>query len=267
VEPAGQMPEFFLSVIIPAYNEGERIGATLDKVREYLASKRFIAEVVVVDDGSTDNTAGLLRAVEARWPKFRILTNTVNRGKGFSVRRGVLEAKGSLILFTDADLSGPIEEADKLMAALESAQADAAVASRALNRSLVGVRQPWRREYAGRFYNVLVRLFTGLRIRDTQCGLKLFRRDSTRHAFESQQVTGFGFDPELLFLIERRGGRVVEVPVRWNDNPATKVHFLRDSARMFLDLVALLWRARVGKYGDLVPGTGGLIDRRTGKNP
>jgi len=252
------MAGVLLSVVIPAYNEGERIGATLDKIRKYLASKRFIAEVVVVDDGSTDTTPGLLRAAETCWPELRILTNTRNGGKGFSVRRGVLEARGTFVLFTDADLSGPIEEADKLIAALESAQADAAVASRALNRSLVGVHQPWRREYAGRFFNVLVRLFTGLKIRDTQCGLKLFRRASTRHAFESQQVAGFGFDPELLFLIERRGGRVVEVPARWNDNPATKVRFLRDSARMFLDLVALLWRARTGKYGDLAPGSGTL---------
>jgi glycosyltransferase involved in cell wall biosynthesis len=254
------MPEAFLSVVIPAYNEGERIGATLDKIREYLASKCFVAEVLVVDDGSTDNTAGLLRAVAARWSEFRILTNTRNRGKGFSVRRGVLEANGAFVLFTDADLSGPIGEADKLMQALESAGADAAVGSRALNRSLVGVRQPWRREYAGRFFNLLVRFFTGLRIRDTQCGLKLFRRGSTRHAFESLQVTGFGFDPELLFLIERRGGNVVEVPVRWNNNPATKVHFLRDSIQMFLDLVTLRWRAWAGKYGDLAPRTGGPGD-------
>ncbi len=241
------MPELFLSVVIPAYNEAERIETTLDKIRSYLASKRFLAEVVVVDDGSTDGTPGLLRTAAARWPELRTLTNHPNRGKGFSVRRGVLEAEGVFVLFTDADLSAPIEEADNLIAALESAQADAAVGSRALDRSLIGVRQPWRREYAGRFFNLLVRLFTGLKIHDTQCGLKLFRRDSTRRAFENQQVTGFGFDPELLFLIERWGGKVVEVPVRWNDNPATKVHFLRDSTRMFLDLIALRWRAWAGK--------------------
>jgi len=246
------MPELFLSVVIPAYNEAKRIGTTLDKIRNYLASKRFLAEVVVVDDGSTDDTPALLHSAAAGWPELRRLTNHPNRGKGFSVRRGVLEARGTVVLFTDADLSAPIEEADKLMAALESAQADAAIGSRALDRSLIGVRQPWRREYAGRFFNLLVRLFTGLKIQDTQCGLKLFRRDSTRYAFEAQHVTGFGFDPELLFLIERGGRKVVEVPVRWNDNPATKVRFLHDSTRMFLDLIALRWRAWAGKYEDLV---------------
>jgi dolichyl-phosphate beta-glucosyltransferase len=248
--PLAHMFEVFLSVVIPAYNEAQRIGPTLDTIRNYLASKRFIAEVVVVDDGSTDDTPGLLWAAAAQWPELRTLTNQPNRGKGFSVRRGVLEAKGAFVLFTDADLSAPVEETDKLMSALESAGADAAVGSRALDRSLIGVRQPRPREYAGRFFNLLVRLFTGLRIHDTQCGLKLFRRDSTRRAFEALQVRGFGFDPVVLFLIERWGGKVVEVPVHWNDNPATKVHFLRDSTRMFLDLIALRWRAWVGKYED-----------------
>jgi hypothetical protein len=140
VEPTGHPPEVFFSIVIPAYNEEQRIGTTLDKIRNYLVLKPFTAEMVVVDDGSMDNTPGLLRAAAARWPQFRILTNPRNRGKGFSVRRGVLEAKGAFILFTDADPSGPIEEADKLMAALESGQADAAVASRALDRSLIGVR-------------------------------------------------------------------------------------------------------------------------------
>ncbi len=246
------MSDPFLSIVIPAYNEALRLGNTLARIRHYIQSKNFPVELIVVDDGSSDGTAELLREAAAHWPGLRVLANGRNCGKGFSVRRGVLEARGTFILFTDADLSAPIEDADKLLAALESGeptQADAAVGSRALDRALIGVRQPRRREYAGRFFNVLVRLFTGLRIHDTQCGLKLFRRDSTRRVFESQRVTGFGFDPEVLFLIERWGGKVVEVPVRWNDNPATKVRFFRDASRMLLELVMLRWRWRAGARG------------------
>lgn len=237
------MADPYLSIVIPAYNEALRLAGTLEDVRKFIASKPFETEVVLVDDGSSDGTLELFKEFQSIWPGTRVLSNGVNRGKGFSVRRGVLEARGKVILFTDADLSAPIEEADKLLAALESAAADAAIGSRALDRKLIGVHQPWRREYAGRCFNLLVRLFTGLRIHDTQCGLKLFRRDSTRQAFELQKVEGFGFDPEVLFLIRKFGGKIVEVPVRWNDNPATKVHFIRDSIRMFLDLIVLRWRA------------------------
>lgn len=238
----------YLSIVIPAYNESARIGKALDAVRQYAATKPFPTELVLVDDGSSDSTPGLFREFQSVCPEARILINAVNRGKGFSVRRGVLEARGTFILFTDADLSAPIEEADKLLAELEASQADAAVGSRALDRKLIGVHQPWRREFAGRCFNLLVRLFSGLKIRDTQCGFKLFRRETTRRAFQAQRVERFGFDPEVLFLIQRLGGRIVEVPVRWNDNPATKVHFLRDSTRMFLDLLVLRWRAWRGQY-------------------
>ena len=241
------MAEPYLSIVIPAYNESLRIGKTLDAVRNYAASRPFETEIVLVDDGSTDGTPELLKEFQSLWPQTRVLVNEINRGKGYSVRRGVLESRGELILFTDADLSAPIEEADKLLAALDATGADAAIGSRALDRKLIGVHQPWRREFAGRCFNLLVRIFTGLALHDTQCGLKLFRRGSTRRAFELQRVERFGFDPEVLFLIERFGGKIVEVPVRWNDNPATKVHFLRDSTRMFLDLIALRWRALTGK--------------------
>jgi glycosyltransferase involved in cell wall biosynthesis len=241
------MAEPYLSIVIPAYNEALRVGRTLEEVRKFAALKPFETEVVLVDDGSSDRTLEIFKESQSLWPGTRVLHNAVNRGKGFSVRRGILEARGEVILFTDADLSAPIEEADKLLAALESETADAAIGSRALDRTLIGIRQPWRREYAGRFFNLLVRLFTGLKIHDTQCGLKLFRRDSTRRAFELQRVDRFGFDPEVLFLIRRCGGKIVEVPVRWNDNPATKVHFLRDSAHMFLDLIVLRWLAMAGR--------------------
>lgn len=238
------MPEPFLSIVIPAYNEARRIESSLEAIQGYVRSKNFSVEAIVVDDGSTDNTVEVI----SRHPEVRVLRNDRNRGKGFSVRHGVLEARGELILFTDADLSAPIEEADKLLAALESSGADAAVGSRALERELIGIHQSWFREWGGRFFNLLVRLFTGLRIHDTQCGFKLFRRGTTRRAFELQRVERFGFDPEVLFLIRRLGGNVVEVPVRWNDNPASKVRYLRDSLRMTLDLVVLCWRALRGQY-------------------
>jgi len=242
------MPEPYLSIVVPAFNEVRRIGKSLEHIRHYLESKLFSAEVIVVDDGSSDRTLELLREVGAQFPALKILRNETNHGKGYTVRQGVLEARGEFVLFTDADLSAPIEETDKLLAEIELAQADAAVGSRALQRKLIGIHQPAFREYGGRFFNGLVRAATGLRVRDTQCGLKLFRRASTRRAFELLRVQGFGFDPELLFLIERLGGKIVEVAVRWNNDPATKVRVLPDAARACWDLVAIRWRAATGKY-------------------
>jgi glycosyltransferase involved in cell wall biosynthesis len=238
------MPETFLSIVIPAYNEAARIASSLEAIQDYARGKDFPVETIVVDDGSTDNT------VEAASGQagIRVLRNERNRGKGFSVQHGVLQARGELILFTDADLSAPIDEADKLLAAMESFHADAVVGSRALERELIGIHQSLFREWGGRFFNLLVRIFTGLKIHDTQCGFKLFRRETTRRAFELQRVERFGFDPEILFLIQRLGGKVVEVPVRWNHNPATKVHYLRDSLHMTLDLVVLRWRALTGQH-------------------
>lgn len=242
------MSEPFLSIVVPAYNEAWRIGSSLEKIREFIRSKPFVIELILVDDGSTDGTPEILRKFITDFPCARVLRNEPNRGKGYSVRRGVLEAAGEFILFTDADLSAPIEEADRLLAAIQESQLDAAIGSRALKRALIGVHQPWFRETAGRLFNALVHLSTGLRIRDTQCGFKLFRRASTRRAFELQRVDDFGFDPELLFLIQRLGGKLVEVPVRWNDNPATKVHFLKDAFKMALELAQIRWRAWTGKY-------------------
>ncbi len=238
------MPEPFLSIVIPAYNEAGRIASSLEAIQEYVRGKAFPIETIVVDDGSTDNTVEVVSAAAG----IRVLRNPGNRGKGYAVRHGVLEARGELILFTDADLSAPIEEADKLLAAMESSHADAVVGSRALERKLIGAHQSPFREWGGRFFNLLVRIFTGLRIRDTQCGFKLFRRSTTRRAFELQRVDRFGFDPEILFLVQHYGGRVVEVPVRWNHNAATKVHYLRDSLHMTLDLVVLRWRVLTGQY-------------------
>jgi glycosyltransferase involved in cell wall biosynthesis len=237
-----------LSIVIPAYNEARRVGESLQNIWRYVQSRPFATEVIVVDDGSTDRTVEVVTKSLAGFPDARLLRNDRNRGKGFTVRHGVLESRGEFVLVTDSDLSSPIEEADKLLAALQTSGADAAIGSRALQRELIGIHQPWLREFAGRCFNLLVRTFTGLRFRDTQCGFKLFRRATTQRAFMLQRIERFGFDPEVLFLIERLGGKGVEVPVRWNDNPASKVRFLRDATRMFADLVAIRWRALTGQY-------------------
>jgi glycosyltransferase involved in cell wall biosynthesis len=238
----------FLSVVVPAYNEGQRIGRSLSAIHWYLASKGFTAEVIVVDDGSSDDTSNVVAGIIGPWSSFRLIRNDSNRGKGYSVRRGVLAARGDYVLFTDADLSAPIDQADVLIAALESTGADAAIGSRALQRELIGVHQPLFREWGGICFNLAVRLFTGLKLRDTQCGLKLFRREATRRAFEHMKAERFGFDPELLFLVERWGGRIMEIPVRWDNDPATKFNVLRDAIRSFREVAEVRWRSLSGQY-------------------
>jgi glycosyltransferase involved in cell wall biosynthesis len=238
------MSEPFLSIVIPAYNEAGSISRTLGAILDCVRRKDFPVEIIVVDDGSTDHTVEAASAQAG----VRVLRNGRNRGKGFSVRHGVLEARGEIVLFTDADLSAPIDEMDKLLGAMESSRADAVIGSRALQRELIGIHQSAFREWGGRFFNLLVRIITGLKFHDTQCGFKLFRRETTRRAFELQRVERFAFDPEILFLIQRLGGKVLEIPVRWNHDPATKVHYLRDSLHMTMDLLALRWRAMTGQY-------------------
>ena len=242
------MADLFLSVVVPAYNESSRIGPTLEKILAYLHRQSYEAEIVVVDDGSRDQTSELVRALAASHPEIRLLGNPINRGKGAAVRQGVLDSQGKWVLFSDADLSTPIEEVEKLLAAVERERAVAAVGSRTLRRELIGVHQPLLREWSGRFFNVVVRLATGLKIHDTQCGFKLFHRQVTRVAFLLQTSQGFGFDPELLYLVQLYAGRIVEIPVRWDNSPVTKVRFLRDSLLMLLDLLRLRWNRWQGRY-------------------
>ena len=180
-------------------------------------------------------------------PSVRLISNGENRGKGYSVRHGMLEARGRLALFTDADLSSPIEEIEKLLAALAAGN-DIAIGSRALDRSLISIHQSRWRELAGMVFNGLVRVSTGLPYSDTQCGFKIFRREPSRIIFEQQRIERFGFDPEILFLAKRHGLRNAEVPVRWAHDPATKVHVLRDSMMMFFDLLIIRWNWLVGRY-------------------
>jgi dolichyl-phosphate beta-glucosyltransferase len=237
-----------LSIVVPAFNEERRLPKTLQSIRAYLKSRSVRAEVLVVDDGSTDATAKVVELSRAEFPELRLLSNGRNRGKGFSVRHGMLEACGEIAMFTDADLSAPMEEADKLLAALRDGTYDVAIGSRAVDRSLIEVRQSAFRERAGIFFNQIVRRITGLPFQDTQCGFKAFHREKARVIFEQQRTEGFGFDPEILFLAQRRGLRVAEVPVRWAHDPATKVRMFTDSLRMFLDLVAIRWHDLMGRY-------------------
>jgi dolichyl-phosphate beta-glucosyltransferase len=235
-----------VSIIIPAYNEERRLPGTLERVRNYLAARPFEAEVIVVDDGSSDSTARIVEEFRARMPGLRLISNGTNRGKGFSVRHGMLEARGSMALFTDADLSAPIEEADKLIGALE--HVDVTLGSRALDRGLISIRQSRFREFAGIVFNKLVKVILGLPFVDTQCGFKAFSLPRARIIFEQQRIEGFGFDPELLFLARRHGLRVLEIPVRWSHHAETKVRVGRDSLRMFFDLLAIRWNGLTGKY-------------------
>ena len=235
-----------LSVIIPAYNEALRLPRTLERIAAYANQFDREVEVLVVDDGSTDGTAAVAEAFRGKIPALRVVPNGRNRGKGFSVRHGVGEAHGRIALFTDADLSAPIEEADKLIAALE--HFDVAIGSRAVNRSLITVHQSPRREFAGILFNKIVRVILRLPFVDTQCGFKAFLREPCRIIFEQQRIERFGFDPELLYLARHHGLRAVEIPVRWGHSPATKVSMLRDSMQMFADVFRIRWNALVGRY-------------------
>jgi dolichyl-phosphate beta-glucosyltransferase len=232
-----------ISIIIPAYNEKDRLPGSMGAVRDYLNKTTWdFVEVVVVDDGSRDGTAEGARSAGAR-----VLLNPGNRGKGYSVRHGVLEAKGEWVLVTDADLSAPIAELEKLWSAAQGERAQVAIGSRAVDRSLVGVHQPAMREWMGRGFNLAMRLVTGLPFRDTQCGFKLFEAAAAREIFRRQRLDGFGFDVEVLFIARRLGYRCLEVPVRWDNVEGTKVS-LWLGMTAFLDLLKVRWNGITGKY-------------------
>lgn len=237
-----------LSIVIPAFNEDQRLPRSLERIHAYLETHFISAEVIVVDDGCTDGTAEIVKNSSAEYPEVRLVSNGRNRGKGFSVRHGMLEARGDVVLFTDADLSAPIEEADKLLAALRQGHCAGAIGSRGLDRTLIESHQSSLRELAGIIFNQMVQLVAGINFTDTQCGFKAFRREQSRIIFDQQRTEGFGFDPEILFLAQRHGLKVVEIPVRWAHDPATKVHVVADSIRMFIDLLAIRWNLLNGHY-------------------
>ena len=246
-----------LSVIIPAYNEERRIGSTLERIIQYLSQKPWSWEILVVIDGSRDSTAEVVRTAGAGAgpEQLRILDNDVNRGKGFCVRRGMLESRGAFRLFSDADLSTPIEEVDRLLEALEAGH-DVAIASRGLPESDVRVRQAKWRQSMGRVFNWFVQRLAVPGIQDTQCGFKLFTADAARRLFTRQRIEQFGFDVEILWNARKLDYRIAELPVVWINDPQSKVNPITDSTRMLVDLLRIRYWDHKGRYGQpgLTPG-------------
>jgi dolichyl-phosphate beta-glucosyltransferase len=235
-----------LSIVIPSYNEELRLPGTLERIAAFLPSLGTDTEILVVDDGSKDRTAEVAESFRKILPGLRVVSNGQNRGKGYSVRHGMQEAQGRNVLFTDADLSAPIEEAPKLLEALKTN--DVSIGSRAMDRNLISVHESRFREFAGIIFNTIVRLILRLPFVDTQCGFKAFRRERCRIIFEQQTIERFGFDPELLYLARHHGLQTVEIPVRWAHSPATKVNMFRDSIKMFLDIFTIRWNSLTGRY-------------------
>jgi dolichyl-phosphate beta-glucosyltransferase len=240
------------SIVIPAYNESQRLGATLEKVLAYVRQQRWDAEIIVVNDGSRDNTAEIVRAFANNHSTVRLVENPGNRGKGYSVRNGILNSHGDIVVFSDADLSSPIEEMPKLLEALATG-ADIAIGSRWLRAELQTQRQSLHRQLFGRVFNLLLRIILGLQFKDTQCGFKAFTRRAAQTILPQQRIERWGFDPEILFLARKFGFRVVEVPVRWGHSGGTRINPLVDGARMFQEMFRIRWYDLTGKYGAPLP--------------
>jgi len=231
--------QIFLSVIIPAYNEENRIGQTITKICGYLAQQDYLSEIIVVNDGSTDDTFEKASEALKGMERSQVLSRLRNFGKGYSVREGVIVAKGQCILFSDSDLSTPIEELDKFLPWLEKGF-DVVIGSRALPDSDIQIRQSLVRESMGKMFNVFVQMLVMKGIKDTQCGFKLFRREAVMDIFPRVKTKGFSFDVEVLLLSRKLGYRIKEIPVIWRNSPESKVKMVSGSLKMFLDL----WRIR-----------------------
>jgi dolichyl-phosphate beta-glucosyltransferase len=239
------------SIVIPAYNEAARITRALEAVVACIQQRHWSAEVVVVEDGSRDRTAELVRAFAACAPAVRMLENPGNRGKGYSVRNGLLHSLGEVVMFTDADLSAPIDEAEGLFAAIAGG-ADIAIGSRWLERARQTIRQPLYRQFFGRCFNGVTRMVMGLPFADTQCGFKAFTRAAAQTVFQLQTIERWGFDPEILFIALKRGYKIVEVPVSWAHDERTRISYLNDGLRMLEDIAVVRWNALLGRYNKQV---------------
>jgi len=244
-----QYPKY--SIVIPAYNESSRILATLESVVSGVRARRWSAEVVVVNDGSRDATAQIVRDFMRSAPEVRMIENAENRGKGYSVRAGLLQAQGEVVMFTDADLSAPIEEAERLFAAIAEG-ADIAIGSRWLKSSRQTHRQPLYRQFFGRCFNSVVRTVMGLKFADTQCGFKAFTRDAAQTVFQLMTIERWGFDPEILFIALVRGYWIIEVPVSWAHDSRSRMSYIKDGMQMLAEIAIVRWNALRGLYGKRV---------------
>nr|WP_245536347.1 dolichyl-phosphate beta-glucosyltransferase [Terriglobus saanensis] len=235
------------SIVIPAYNEGARIGKTLEHVLKCVHGKGWNAEVLVVNDGSRDDTALIVQGFAASDPILRLIENLGNRGKGYSIRNGILNASGDIVMFTDADLSSPMEEAELLFATINEG-ADIAIGSRWLDRKRQTLHQPLYRQFFGRCFNAITRLIVGLPFADTQCGFKAFKRKVAQTIFQLQCIERWGFDPEILFIAIKRGYSIREVPVTWGHDERSRISYLKDGIKMLEDIAFIRWNAFTGVY-------------------
>ena len=240
-----------VSIVIPAFNESERLGGPLKTILDYITSSGLDIEVIVVDDGSGDDTAAVAEAVFGTVPQVAtsVIRYEKNRGKGFAIKTGLMAAKADIALFTDADLSTPITEMAKLVDPIKKGDFDLTFGSRAIDRSLIGTHQPWRREQGGRVINLMIKTMSGLPFYDTQCGFKAFDLQKFRPLLDVMTIDRFGFDVEFLFVADYHGLRLKEVPVRWNDVAGSKVSVFRDTRRMISELMQIRQNARKGVYG------------------
>lgn len=242
-----------VSIIVPAFEEAERLGGSVRKILEYTAREWPGSEVIVVDDGSRDNSAEVAESGFSDFPEMdaSVIRYEENRGKGYAVKTGLMAAKHDVALFTDADLSTPIEEMPKLIDPIANNEFDLTFGSRALDRKLIGTHQPWRREQGGKVFNLIVRKLTGLPFWDTQCGFKAFNMNNFRPLLDVMQIDRFGFDVEFLYVANLHGLRLKEIPVRWNNDERSKVDVFRDSRKMFGEVIQIRRNAKSGVYGRL----------------
>jgi glycosyltransferase involved in cell wall biosynthesis len=236
-----------LSIVIPAYNESARIEQTLERVLGCVAEREWDAEVLVVDDGSKDDTAAIVQRWMETHPRLHLVKNPGNRGKGYSVRNGLLQAAGDVVMFTDADLSSPMEEAERLLAALADG-ADVAIGSRWMDRTRQTIHQPLYRQFFGRCFNWVTRTVMGLPFKDTQCGFKAFKREAAQVIFRLQTIERWGFDPEILFIARKLKYVVREVPVTWGHDERSRMSYLKDGMKMLEEMAVIRMNSLAGRY-------------------